>query len=98
MKIDPSLRTGGTIRVNRIPRIDQIYFAVYPDAMDKRAQTSFFAPGDWISLPEHPEWGLGRVQSALGTRLTASFENAGKQALNSDAVTLVSVEPPGQGE
>ena len=78
--------------------IDQIYFAVYSYAMDKHTQTSFFAPGDWISLPEHPEWGLGQVQSVLGTRLTASFENAGKQALNSDAIILVPVEPPGQGE
>jgi hypothetical protein len=62
--------------------------------MQKPLQMSQFAPGDWVRHPERPDWGLGRVQSALGARLTATFENAGKQALNTEIVSLVRVEPP----
>lgn len=60
----------------------------------KHGTASHFAPGDWVRHPERPEWGLGRIQTSLGTRLTATFENAGKQALNAEAVTLVRVEAP----
>jgi len=47
-----------------------------------------------VRHPERPEWGLGRVQSALGARVTATFENAGKQSLNTDVVALARVAPP----
>jgi hypothetical protein len=40
------------------------------------------------ATPAHPEWGLGQVQSAIGSRVTVNFENAGKRLNNSDAVTL----------
>ena len=56
--------------------------------------TSHFAPGDWVRHPDYPEWGLGRVQSALGNRLTATFENAGKQSINAKVLSLVREEPP----
>ncbi len=65
--------------------------------MQKHISVSHFAPGDWCAHPEHPEWGLGRVQTALGARVTATFENAGKQALNTEAVSLLRVEAPRQG-
>ncbi len=78
--------------------IDRIRFAVYPGFMSKHAQASHFAPGDWVRHPERPDWGLGRIQSAPGTRLTETFENAGKQALNAETVSLVRIEAPDQGE
>ena len=53
---------------------------------------SHFAPGDFVKLDDHPEWGIGRVQTALGSRLTISFENAGKQSINSDAAHLTAVK------
>ncbi len=56
--------------------------------------SSHFAPGDFVRHPERPEWGLGRVQSAHGARLTATFENAGKQSINAHAVALVRTELP----
>jgi hypothetical protein len=51
-----------------------------------------------VRHPERPDWGLGRVQSALGARLTATFENAGKQSINAEAVSLVRIEPPDEAE
>ena len=39
------------------------------------------APGDWVRNPLAPEWGLGQVQSVIGERVTANFENAGKRLI-----------------
>jgi hypothetical protein len=79
-------------------RIDRIRAAGYSGAMPRAEFSSHFAPGDWVRHPERPEWGLGRVQSALGARLTATFENAGKQSINAEIVTLVRVQPPQREE
>ncbi|MBI07143.1 MAG: DUF3553 domain-containing protein [Rhodospirillaceae bacterium] len=62
--------------------------------MSSNRSTSHFAPGDWVRHPTRPEWGLGRVQSALGNRLTATFEHAGKQSINAELLSLVRAEPP----
>ncbi|MBY0509837.1 MAG: DUF3553 domain-containing protein [Rhodospirillaceae bacterium] len=60
-----------------------------------------FTPGMLVRNPSHPEWGLGQVQSAVGDRVTANFENAGKVTLNLAVVTLETVDeplpPPGYG-
>lgn len=45
-------------------------------------------PGAYVRHPQHPEWGIGQVQSAIGTRITVNFENAGKQLINAAVVTL----------
>ena len=50
--------------------------------------TQDLAPGMLVRHPEKPEWGLGQVQSAVGARITANFENAGKQAINGEVVDL----------
>ena len=50
------------------------------------------APGMLVRNPDRPEWGLGQVQSAVGARVTANFENAGKLTLNTDVVELIVVE------
>ena len=52
------------------------------------------APGDWVRNPLAPDWGLGQVQSVIGERVTANFENAGKQLLNAAVVSLTKVEAP----
>ncbi len=62
--------------------------------MPMQEYSIYFAPGDFVRHPERPEWGLGRVQSAHGTRLTATFENAGKQSINASAIALVRAELP----
>ena len=53
---------------------------------------SFFAPGDLVKLESYPEWGVGRVQSALGSRITVSFENVGKKSINLDEANLTAVK------
>jgi Protein of unknown function (DUF3553) len=50
-------------------------------------------PGAQVRNPARPEWGVGQVQSAIGTRVTVNFEHAGKQALDTRHVTLEIVTP-----
>lgn len=45
-------------------------------------------PGAWVRHPQRPDWGLGQVQSAVGSRVTVNFENAGKRLIRTDHVTL----------
>ena len=52
------------------------------------------APGDWVRNPQAPDWGLGQVQSVIGDRVTANFENAGKRLINASVVSLSKVESP----
>ena len=48
-------------------------------------------PGDLVRHPGHPEWGIGQVQSAIGTRVTVNFENVGKQLINVAVIGLQTV-------
>ena len=50
-------------------------------------------PGAVVRNPVRPEWGLGQVQSAIGSRVTVNFEHAGKQALDTRHVSLELVTP-----
>ena len=45
-------------------------------------------PGAFVRHPERPDWGLGQVQSVIGTRVTVTFEHAGKVLINGDRVGL----------
>ncbi len=45
-------------------------------------------PGQWVMHPDHPEWGAGQVQSAIGARVTVNFENQGKVLINAALVAL----------
>lgn len=51
------------------------------------------APGGFVRNPNHPEWGLGRIQTVLGDRVTVNFEHLGKVVLDLGAVTLIAAEP-----
>ncbi len=53
-----------------------------------------FVPGMLVRNPARPDWGLGQVQSAIGNKLTANFEHAGKLVLNLGVVTLTIVDEP----
>jgi hypothetical protein len=55
-----------------------------------------FTPGTLVRNPAHPEWGVGQVQSAVGGKVTANFENAGKLTLNLAVVTLETLDEPPQ--
>ncbi len=60
---------------------------------------SEYEPGEYVSHPQAPDWGLGQVQSAIGARVTVMFENAGKVVIDTASVTLDRVDlrklPPG---
>ena len=45
-------------------------------------------PGALVRHPERNDWGLGQVQSVIGTRVTVNFEHGGKQTINAALVTL----------
>lgn len=47
-----------------------------------------FTPGMLVRNPDRPEWGLGQVQSAVGNKVTANFEHAGKLTLNLAVIRL----------
>jgi len=59
--------------------------------MHRRLST--LEPGQYVRHPDVPDWGLGQVQSVDGARVTVNFENAGKQLINADVVTLTEVDP-----
>ena len=44
--------------------------------------------GALVRMPAHPEWGLGQVQSIVGSRITVTFEHRGKVVLQGDDVSL----------
>ena len=45
-------------------------------------------PGAYVRHPQHPEWGIGQIQSAIGSRVTVNFENAGKLVIDGNVVEL----------
>jgi hypothetical protein len=51
----------------------------------------FLEPGALVRHPERADWGLGQVQSVAGRKVTVNFENAGKQVIDAEVVSLVYV-------
>ena len=45
-------------------------------------------PGTLVRHPTEPDWGLGQVQSVIGSRVTVNFEHRGKMLIFSDQVDL----------
>ena len=54
---------------------------------------SFLEPGALVRHPDRADWGVGQVQSVDGRRVTVNFEEAGKQAIDTDKVALVYLGP-----
>jgi hypothetical protein len=44
--------------------------------------------GAIVRMPAEPEWGLGQVQSIVGSRITVNFEHRGKVVLQGDRASL----------
>ena len=44
--------------------------------------------GAIVRMPAEPDWGLGQVQSIVGSRITVNFEHRGKVVLQGDHVSL----------
>jgi hypothetical protein len=49
---------------------------------------SEYEPGEYVRHPGQDDWGLGQVQSAIGTKVTVMFENMGKVVVDTAIVTL----------
>ena len=48
-------------------------------------------PGMLVRHPGQPDWGLGQVQSHIGSRITVNFEHGGKVVIDGRRVELVAV-------
>jgi hypothetical protein len=46
-------------------------------------------PGMLVRHPEQGDWGLGQVQSVVGSRVTVNFEHAGKVVIDARRVDLI---------
>ena len=61
------------------------------------SDNDFLEPGMLVRHPDHPEWGVGQVQSNIPGRIVVTFENAGKVSLNSHKIVLelnIGSKPP----
>ena len=52
----------------------------------------FIEPGVLVRHPAREDWGLGQVQSVVGSKVTVNFEDAGKQVIDARVVHLVYVD------
>ncbi len=50
-----------------------------------------FEPGDYVTNPANKDWGVGQVQSIIGSKVTVNFENNGKKVINVENVVLEKV-------
>lgn len=50
-------------------------------------------PGVFVRLDAEPEWGVGQVQSVIGTRVTVNFTERGKVVIDVRHATLSVVQP-----
>ncbi len=55
--------------------------------------TGDLVPGNFVRNPAQPDWGLGQVQSVVGTRITVNFDHAGKLLINGENVILEVIDP-----
>ena len=49
---------------------------------------SDFEPGDYVINPANKSWGVGQIQSIIGSKVTVNFENFGKRVINAEIITL----------
>ncbi|MVO14513.1 DUF3553 domain-containing protein [Parasedimentitalea huanghaiensis] len=55
---------------------------------------AILAPGMFVRHPNHPEWGLGQVQSNIGGKITVNFRDQGKLVIDGSRVALSPVFDP----
>lgn len=52
---------------------------------------AILSPGMLVKHPDHPEWGLGQVQSNAGGKITVNFRDHGKLVIDGRRVSLIPV-------
>ncbi|MEW2913668.1 DUF3553 domain-containing protein [Leisingera sp. JC11] len=55
---------------------------------------AILAPGMFVRHPDHPEWGVGQVQSNAGGKITVNFPDQGKLVIDGARVSLIPVIDP----
>lgn len=58
-------------------------------------EASQLVPGALVRHPDAQDWGMGMVQSVIGTTITVNFEHQGKVVINAARVTLEVVDDVG---
>ena len=61
---------------------------------ETRPGNTLLQPGDFVRHPARPDWGLGQIQSMIGSRITVTFENAGKLLIDGTVIELERDAPP----
>ena len=56
---------------------------------------AILTPGMLVRHPDHPDWGVGQVQSNIDGKLTVNFRDEGKMVIDSFRVGLVPVSDEG---
>ena len=51
--------------------------------------TVLWEPGDLVEHPQHPEWGIGQVQSVIDAKVTVNFREVGKLVIDVTLIELV---------
>jgi hypothetical protein len=64
-----------------------------PTTRGGRVLESVYVPGTLVRHPDHPEWGVGMVQTAINNKITVNFEDQGKVVLDGNTVKLEVVKP-----
>lgn len=52
---------------------------------------AFLEPGMRVEAPDHPEWGVGQVQSNVAGKVTVNFPDTGKMVIETSRVRLLPV-------
>ncbi|WP_099823187.1 DUF3553 domain-containing protein [Oceaniglobus indicus] len=50
--------------------------------------SALLQPGMLVRHPQRPDWGVGQVQSSIGTKVTVMFPHSGKVVIDSTRVDL----------
>ena len=50
-----------------------------------------YVPGDFVTIPNNKDWGIGQIQSIINNKITVNFENAGKKVINAKEIILEKV-------
>lgn len=51
-----------------------------------------YEPGEYVINPLNKDWGVGQVQSIIGSKVTVNFVNSGKKVINIKIIHLEKIE------
>ncbi len=57
--------------------------------MSDNPLNAYLEPGQLVTNPHAPEWGIGQIQSSIQGRITVNFEHRGKVVINGDTIALL---------